>query len=50
MPEHKTPAEHQGTTDYGTPAEQRNTPEKWWNNGTTRNTSGTPQNNNGIST
>ena len=36
----RTP-EH-GTTERGTPAEQRNTLEQWRSNGTPRNTSGTP--------
>ena len=33
-----------GTTEHRIPAEQRNTPEQWWNNGTPRNTSRTPRN------
>ena len=46
--EHGTPkdSEHQGTTEYRTPAEQWNTSEKWQNNGISRNTSGTPRNTN----
>ena len=49
----------QGTTEHGTPVEQRNTPEQWGNNGTSaehpgipteqqRNTIGIPRNNETI--
>ena len=31
-----------GTTEHGTPAEQRNTTEQWWNNSRIRNAHGAP--------
>ena len=39
-----------GSLEHGTPAEQRDTPEQWRNNGTPRNTSRTPAEHPGIPT
>ena len=39
-----------GTPEHETPAEQRDTPEQWRNNGTPRNTSRTPAEHLGIPT